>query len=913
MTIELPANFYLGKKYDLQNNKLLDEPLNYSARDLTTHAVIIGMTGSGETGLGITLLEEAALDGIPALIIDPKGDLTNLLLTFPQLRPDDFLPWVEPAAERVNAEEDPIASSSARIPPNPATMAEGQSAVAEATATANRWREGLAQWGIDGARIQQLRDAADFTIFTPGSESGVPVNILDALRVPPGGWDDDAEDLREKIQGIVSAVLGLIGMEADPLRSREHILLSHLIELSWRNGQDMDVAALILGIQDPPIRKLGVFDLDTFFPPKDRFELAMALNSILAAPSFEPWLKGQALDVEALLRSATGAPVRAGRYGGRPATDDSRWAVEGNAHQLVNSTRSTQHASKPRHAIFYIAHLSDSERMFFVSLLLQQVRSWMRSQPGTSNLRAVLYFDEVFGYLPPYPHNPASKTPLLFLLKNARAYGLGLVLATQNPIDLDYKALTNAGTWFIGKLQTQYDKARLLDGLQTVANESGAALDRDQLNDAIGALKPRVFLYHNVHTPPPIGFESRWAMSYLKGPLTKPQVRALMRRGTEDGRRMTDDGSETRNLAYPSVHEPGSAAPVGSATSNRGKRAIISPDIAQYFLPPAKVIDQQPALPATAPLSTATNLTDSSTRLPVSSSTGYELSSAEPPRLDGDFRRPSPVLCPYILAIATVTFDDRRTATRHSISEARLLASSANGAPLDWAASETLAVEARDLQVVPPADAEYAELPAGFTDPQKLNALQRSFMQAIYREAALAVRRNRTLKIVENPGESEGAFRQRVAEAARAGLDAEQQKIKAKYAKQLERLADKLEKEQNNLSAEQKELEGRKHEELWTNIESVAAFLGIGRVYRPLSTASRRRRQTEVTQETIQQSQDTIEDLKQKLTALRKDMDADLAASKAKWVAAQDDIEEVKIMARKSDIHVDAFGIAWRA
>ncbi|MCA1554443.1 MAG: DUF87 domain-containing protein, partial [Chloroflexi bacterium] len=340
MTIEeRPANFYLGKKYDLEHHTLLDEPLQYDARDLTTHAVIVGMTGSGKTGLGITLLEEAALDGVPAIIIDPKGDLTNLLLTFPQLRPDDFLPWVEAAPQSGGGNG-------------------GESPVAEATRIAEEWKQGLAQWGIDGARIQKMRDAADFTIFTPGSEAGRAVNVLDALRVPATDWDADAENLHEKVQGIVGALLGLVGVQADPLRSREHILLSHLIENAWRAGKDMDVTQLILGIQDPPMRKLGVFDLDTFFPPKDRFELAMALNAILAAPSFEPWLKGEPFDVASFLQSPSPA---------------------------------TQGRGKPRHSIFYIAHLSDAERIFFVSLLLQQVRSWLRAQPGTSNLRALLY------------------------------------------------------------------------------------------------------------------------------------------------------------------------------------------------------------------------------------------------------------------------------------------------------------------------------------------------------------------------------------------------------------------------------------------------------------------------------------------------------------------------------------------
>lgn len=852
MTFELPANFYLGKKFDLQNNQRLDEPLLYSARDLTTHAVIIGMTGSGKTGLGITLLEEAALDGIPALIIDPKGDLTNLLLTFPQLRPDDFRPWVEEALTPA-----PLSQSGR------GAGGEGEvSPVAEATRVAEEWKAGLAQWGIAGARIQKLRDSADFTIFTPGSEAGVPINILDALRVPAAGWDADAENLREKIQGIVSALLDLIGIEADPLRSREHILLSHLIEQSWRAGRDMDVARLILGIQDPPMRKLGVFALDTFFPPKERFELAMALNAILAAPSFEPWLKGEPFDVNGFLRAPTPAlPRSAGEAANSPLLSRTSAAGEG-----------TGVREKPRHSIFYIAHLSDAERLFFVSLLLQQVRSWLRAQPGTNNLRAILYFDEMFGYLPPYPHNPSTKTPLLYLLKNARAYGLGLVLATQNPIDLDYKALTNAGTWFIGKLQTQYDKARLLDGLQTIANESGTALDRSQLNDYIGALSPRGFLYHNIHAPPPIGFQSRWAMSYLKGPLTKPQIRKLV-------------GSSVGSLVE---------------TANQPTTAFIpqlAPEIEQYYLAPTINVGSapspataQPQLPApnSQPLSLPTN------QLAI-------VQSAQPP-----------TYVPHILGMATITFDDRKTGIRHSVTHTRLLPPSAQGAALDWAQSEPLDLERGDLKRTPMPNARYAELPNGFGNPQKLNALQRAFVQCLYREVKLNLRRNPTLKVVENPAESERDFRQRCTEAARAGLEAERQKIKTKYAKQLDKLAERLQKEQMELSAEQRELEGRKREELWTNIESIAAFFGLGRAYRPLSTATRRRRQTQVTEAAIAESKALIEDLQTKLMQLRHDLEAELEAAREKWVAAQDDVEEFKLVPRKSDIHVEAFGIAWR-
>ncbi len=862
MSFELPANFYLGKKFDLASNKILDEPLLYDARDLTTHAVIIGMTGSGKTGLGIVMLEEAALDGIPAIIIDPKGDLTNLLLTFPQLRPDDFLPWVEEARE----------------------AGEGESPMADATRIAAEWKAGLEQWGIDGARIQKLRDSVDFTIFTPGSQAGIPVNILDALRAPTADGDEDAENLREKIQGIVAALLGLIGVEADPLRSREHILLSHLIEHSWRAGKDMDVAQLIRGIQSPPMRKLGVFDLDTFFPPKDRFELAMALNAILAAPSFEAWLKGEPFDVAGFLKAPppplTPPPSENATGEGNSSPSPAERLAPRDVSLSRGLTRGERAGvgGKPRHSIFYIAHLSDSERLFFVSLLLEQVRSWMRTQPGTNNLRAILYFDEMFGYLPPHPHNPPTKTPLLYLLKNARAFGLGLVLATQNPIDLDYKALTNAGTWFIGKLQTQYDKGRLLDGLQTVASEAGTALDRDQLNDAIGALKPRVFLYHNIHQPPPIGFASRWSMSYLKGPLTKSQVRKLVK--IPIGSLVVTGGQASRQLI--------------DTQATPATMPVLSPEIAQYYLPPLSPAPV-PSLPALPALSSAGTLSTAGTE------------AVSPERED----RP-PIYHPFILGLATVTFDDRKTATRHSVTYARLLPPNDVGMTPDWTHGEPIELGRKDLQTTPPVNARYAELPPGFGNPQKLMALQKAFVQYLYREASLTVRKNATLKVIENPEENDRAFRQRCAEAARAGLDAEQQKIKAKYSRQLDKLAERLQREQADLSAGQKELEGRRWEELWTNIESVASFLGFGRAYRPLSTATRRRRQTELTRANIEESKDIIADLQRKLSELQKDMAAELQAAREKWVAAQDDIQEFKLVPRKSDIHVEAFGIAWR-
>src|SRR5512142_272599 len=398
------SRFYLGRAYDPNTKTVTNEPVYYDPADLTTHAVVTGMTGSGKTGLCITLLEEAALAGIPAIIIDPKGDLTNLLLHFPDLAPQDFQPWIDPEmARRAGKTLDQLAMDAS-----------------------TSWKEGLQEWGIPQERVLALKNAAQFAIFTPGSDSGIPVSVLSSLAAPEISWQDNREILREKITSTVTALLGLVGyQDIDPLRSREHILLANIFEAQWSQGKDVELAELVLQTQSPPFEKLGALPVETFFPSKDRMELAMVLNNILAAPAFETWREGQPLNIGSLLY-----------------TDDAR----------------------PRHNIFYLAHLSDEERMFFVTLLLSAVETWMRTQSGSTSLRALLYMDEIYGYLPPQ-RNPPSKQPLLRMLKQARAFGLGLLLATQNPVDVDYKALSNAGTWFIGKLQTEQDKQRLLDGL----------------------------------------------------------------------------------------------------------------------------------------------------------------------------------------------------------------------------------------------------------------------------------------------------------------------------------------------------------------------------------------------------------------------------------------------------------------
>ncbi len=463
MDYEKLGAFYLGKHYDLEAGNLQEDLVLYDSKNLTTHAVIIGMTGSGKTGLGLGILEEALMDNIPLIAIDPKGDLGNLLLTFPELRPEDFQPWI-------NVQE---ASNKGMSPPE------------YAQAQAELWRKGLGQWGQDSERIGKLRQAVDMAVYTPGSSAGLPVSVLRSFRAPSQALRDDADLYRERLQSTATSILALLGINADPVTSREHILLSNILDRSWAEEQHLDLPALIQALQNPGFSRIGVMDLDTFYPAKDRMALAMQLNNLLAAPGFEAWLEGEALDIQRMLYTPEG---------------------------------------KPRASIFSIAHLNDSERMFFVTMLLNEILAWTRSQSGTGSLRAILYMDEIFGYLPPTA-NPPSKTPMLTLLKQARAYGLGLVLATQNPVDLDYKALSNAGTWFIGRLQTERDKDRVLEGLQGASAEG---FNRSEMNRMLSSLGQRVFLLHSVNKNQPTIFQTRWVMSYLAGPMTREQLRLLM-------------------------------------------------------------------------------------------------------------------------------------------------------------------------------------------------------------------------------------------------------------------------------------------------------------------------------------------------------------------------------------------------
>jgi hypothetical protein len=499
--------FYLGREFDPGSNSLKDDLVLYDSRDLTTHAVCVGMTGSGKTGLCLSLLEEAAIDGVPAICIDPKGDLGNLMLTFPNLAASDFEPWVD-------------AGDAAR---------KGVSIGDLAAKTAESWKQGLAEWDQAPERIGRLRAAADVAIYTPGAETGLPLSVLRSFSPPSPELLTDAGALRDRVGSVVSGLLGLLSIEADPIGSREHILLANILEGAWRAGLSLDMTGLIQAVQKPAFDKLGAFDLETFFPAKDRLKLAMQINNLIASPGFSTWMQGEPLDAQRLLFTPEG---------------------------------------KPRISIISIAHLNDAERMFIVTLVLNEVIAWMRNQSGTGSLRALLYMDEIFGFFPPTA-NPPSKLPMLTLLKQARAFGLGVVLATQNPVDLDYKGLANCGTWFIGRLQTERDKLRVIEGLKSALAGSE---DGTNLEALMSSLTQRVFLMRNVHDDAPVLMKTRWALSYLRGPLTGPEIARVMR-----ARKAA--GTAAAATSYP-------AAP--AAAGAPAARPAVGAGIAEYFLSPTK-------------------------------------------------------------------------------------------------------------------------------------------------------------------------------------------------------------------------------------------------------------------------------------------------------------------------------------
>ncbi|MEJ0099129.1 MAG: ATP-binding protein [Pseudomonadota bacterium] len=806
--------FYLGKVFDAGANKLASDPLLYDSRDLTTHAVCVGMTGSGKTGLCLALLEEAAIDGIPAICIDPKGDLGNLMLTFPNLAPRDFAGWVDGGeAQRKGLSIDDYAAK-----------------------VAEQWRAGLAEWDQKPERIQKFRDAADVAIYTPGSDSGLPLSILQSLAPPAADLIADDAALAERIGSVISGLLTLLGRDADPLKSRDHILLSNLLDNAWRAGRAVDLASLVALVQKPPMDKLGALDLDTFFPAKDRMELALAINGLLASPRFATWTRGEPLDAQRLLFTPEG---------------------------------------KPRIAIISIAHLSDAERMFVVTLLLNEVIGWMRRQPGTSSLRALLYMDEIFGYFPPTA-NPPSKQPMLTLLKQARAFGTGVVLATQNPVDLDYKGLGNTGTWLIGRLQTERDRDRLLDGLTTAMSGSGPS--RDELAKLLGSLTQRVFLMRNVNEDAPVLLKSRWALSYLRGPLTPAEISRLMSPYKQAPR-----GGPTGSPSLPA----GGGTPAANSTLKRDAPAARAADHATsasnstFRSAPAA----RPAVPPDV----------EEAFLPVKGAA------------DGITYRPR------ILGMARLHYIDKPSGIDQWQSLSLAASLSDDGKDALWNEAEDIATAATREPV---ADAGFDDLPAGAQRAANYALWSKALAAQLYQDHQLKLQVCDALKQTSSAGESEGDFRARLALGIREQRDAQAEKLRQQFAPKLATLQAQKARAAARVDAEKSQATQQKLQAaISVGATILGAFLGrkvmstsnIGRATTAIRNTARIGRESQ----DVDRAEDSAETVDQNIAALNKELETAIAALDTRLDAQNIALRALAIAPRKGDIAVGKVLLLW--
>jgi hypothetical protein len=800
--------FYLGRPYDMVTKKPKEGLLLYDSKDLVTHAVCVGMTGSGKTGLCIDLLEEAAVDGIPAIVIDPKGDLPNLLLTFPELRPEDFSPWInEDDAKRKNLTIEDYARQQAEL-----------------------WKNGLASWGQDGERINRLRKSADFAVYTPGSNAGIPVSILKSFAAPPQAIIDDSELIRDRINTTVTSLLGLLGIDADPIRSREHILMSTILNSAWRESRDLDLANLIQQIQTPPIKRVGVLDLESFYPSKGRFSLALQLNNLLAVPGFNTWLEGEALDIGNMLHTPEG---------------------------------------KPKVSIFSIAHLNDAERMFFVSLLLNQILGWMRTQSGTNSLRAIIYMDEIFGYFPPVA-NPPSKAPLLTLLKQARAFGVGIVLVTQNPVDLDYKGLANTGTWFIGRLQTERDKARLLDGLEGAAANTGGKFDRQMMEQTLAGLNSRIFLMNNTHDDAPVVFESRWAMSYLRGPLTRNQIKVLM--DPQKSARITTSADKVgtpSTLTQPTMARTSQIVAEG-AKPKGSEKPVLPPDIAQYFIP---------------------------------------LRSSQPANSELIYH-------PAIIGNGEIHFTDTKTAIDVMSNKVYQTPIIDDPIPVNWDKATEFNLTVSDLEKSAIGTARFFELPTIAGKSKNYDIWNKDFATWLYRNQKLELWKSNSYKEFSKQGESERDFRIRLQQNAREKRDQTSEQLRQKYAPRIASLQEQIRRAQQAVEREQ---EQAKQQKLQTAVSLGATLLGafVGRKAISYSTLGRATTTARGVGRAIKESQDigrakdTVESMEQRLQQLESDFRADTDILETKIDPRTEPLDTITIRPTKSDISVKLVVLGW--
>ncbi|MEE9333008.1 MAG: DUF87 domain-containing protein [Granulosicoccaceae bacterium] len=798
MTAAPAGQFYLGSQS--QN----DEPLFYKSANLTTHGVIVGMTGSGKTGLGIVLLEEALASGVPTLIIDPKGDMGNLLLSFPNMLPTDFMPW--------------ISESEA-----------GGDLAQTAVEKAELWKSGLERSGIELDRIKKLHNTAEFTIYTPGSSAGIPLNVIGSLNAPAPGTDP--ETMQDEIEGFSSSLLAMVGIESDPLSSREHILISNILNWYWAKGRNLDLGALIGLVQQPPMRKLGVIDLDSFFPPTDRVKLAMKLNGLAASPSFSSWTEGPDLNIQKMLYSRS---------------------------------------DKPQAAIVSLAHLSEDERQFVVTLLLSKMVTWMRAQPGTSDLRALIYMDEVFGYAPPIG-NPPSKKPILTILKQARAFGVGLVISTQNPVDIDYKAISNTGTWMIGRLQTEQDKQRLLDGM----SQSDGSVDIKAIGDTISNLDKRQFVLHSTKSSTPTLFSTRWAMSYLPGPLTRDQITRL----TSSDKRAESMASAQASTAIPTGD--GAAAPIETAALADNESTVlpqIADNVVVRYLDPA--VEYADTIGVTA----------GSSRLKAGLAVRVEM-----------------------------LFDDTKSKLRHQ-TEWEAIITPLDG-PVDADDAIIVDYDDKDLSKKEPDNPIYILPDAKIKNKTYFTQAQKAIKDHLYRNKELELFYNPELKSYSHVNETRETFELRCEQIADGFADKDADKLRKVLAKKIDRINTSIQKAEDKLRELEFDTSSRKKDQRTSQVLDIAggllgSLLGGRRSTRSMVTTGIRRSQSKGrmaarAEERLKTAENRYNELMENREDLEDQIGEDLFEIQSEWAEKIPNIETVTIGLEKADINIDDVAMIW--
>jgi hypothetical protein len=790
-----PGKLYLGGVIDPESGKRTGDYVFFDTRNLTTHGIIVGMTGSGKTALAIAMLEEALISGIPCLILDPKGDMGNMLLNFPSFSSEDFRPWINEAdARRKGIEIDQLASQ----------------------ASAN-WKSGLEEWGIGPDRMRMLGTSAQFTIYTPGSSSGIPINVVGSLVAPKLDWSlpVQAEIARDEIEGLVSSLLVLAQIDANPISSPEHILLANLIEKTWSEGRDLDLAELIAQVRHPTIRKLGVFDIESFYPGKERDKLAMRLNGLVASPSFAAWLEGPPLDIEKMLYGPNG---------------------------------------KPQASIVYLAHLSDAERQFVVTLLLSKLVTWMRRQSGTPDLRAVVYMDEVFGFAPPTAE-PPSKKQILTIFKQARAFGVGMVLTTQNPVDLDYKVMSNAGTWMVGRLQTERDKARILEGMESASGQIDVKLF-DKLISDLGKMQ---FILQSVYAKEPLVFTSRKTMSYDAGPLDKNQISTLM------------------------ANHPARMLPTSATTSPVKLNAGV----------PEQAGDESqvaPKVDASAPT--------------------YYLDPAAPwasriGAVPGGKRWRA-----GLIARVHLSYEDSRAGIDHNEEwEAVFFPLSDR---FDPSTAINVDYDDRDLIRRAPDQAIYMLPEASLDKPGYFKEVRNSLRDSLSRNRSMRIFRNSALRLFSRVGESRTDFEMRCREAAENAADAEIAKLRDKYDTSFNRVKAQLNDADRRVRELDAESNQQQQQELILGVgDLLTRYLSGRRRSLSLNRAASRRSQTIHSQERLRTAEEKKAEKATELERLEDNLAQDITEISEKWKSAAIQIEEVEISLDKTDVDVDDVGVLW--